>query len=774
MVKYGVFFLLLLCAACGADLPPGAGPAGVPRVMRSVLDQRPRMITLALHREACAAYDLEHCALYKLWKGGVHWDGAAFNNVKTVQPETWGRPYLENDPAHAPWQLTRKGKALNIRPQFAGYRLNGPSITLQYRFPLDGTQGLSVTESPEARLSADGRVMFTRTFRVEGAPPDLTLSYEGQPLRPSGATMLTAAFDRLPDMPAPARRFSDNKAMLWLDRSGCNTCHQLEEKTTGPAYRQIARAYADEPETVDRLAAKVKQGGTGAWGTSVMPPHPALAEADLRDMVRFILSLKPEKEDPAPQAQANSTDAIKPLSRKPGFGAPVSGLHPALTLQTIRPAWFRPRVGGMDFLPDGTLLVATWDSIGAVYALKGVNAGDTSRIRITRIAEGLAEPLGLKVVGDGIFVMQKNELTRLIDHDGDGITDEYLAVCNSFGVTADFHEYAYGPEYKDGYFYVALGLAMRLMDHELNHPDRGTVLKVEPDGRFEKMVTGLRQPNGIGLGPEGDLFVTENQGNWVPACKLVHIRKGDFHGCRMNSGNRFDGMEAAPPAVWLPQDEIGNSPSQPVLINKGLYKGQMLHGEVTQGAIHRTFLEKVGGEWQGCAFRFTQGLEAGINRLAWGPDGALYAGGVGINGNWAWNDAQYGLQKLVFTGRVAFEMLSVRVVPGGVEIEFTEPLARGQGERPEDYFLQQWRYEPTAAYGGPKLDLRDLKAQKVALSADRKRVRLTIPDLKEKHVLYLLLNQDLRSNRGHSLWSGEAWYTMNRLLPLRDTVISGQ
>jgi cytochrome c len=80
----------------------------------------------------------------------------------------------------------------------------------------------------------------------------------------------------------------------------------------------------------------------------------------------------------------------------------------------------------------------------------------------------------------------------------------------------------------------------------------------------------------------------------------------------------------APPAIWMPEDEIANSPSQPILMQEGPYKGQMLHGDVTHGGLSRDFLEKINGEYQGAVFRFTQGLEAGVNRICRGPDGALY------------------------------------------------------------------------------------------------------------------------------------------------------
>lgn len=100
--------------------------------------------------------------------------------------------------------------------------------------------------------------------------------------------------------------------------------------------------------------------------------------------------------------------------------------------------------------------------------------------------------------------------------------------------------------------------------------------------------------------------------------------------------------------VWLPQDEIGNSPSTPLALDLGIYKGQMIHGEVTHGGIKRVFVEEINGQLQGCVFRFIQGLEAGINRIAWGPKGDLYAGGIGNPGNWAQNSKlHYQLQHLV-------------------------------------------------------------------------------------------------------------------------------
>jgi cytochrome c len=189
----------------------------------------------------------------------------------------------------------------------------------------------------------------------------------------------------------------------------------------------------------------------------------------------------------------------------------------------------------------------------------------------------------------------------------------------------------------------------------------------------------------------------------------------------------------------------------------------MLHGDVTHGGIKRDFLEKINGHYQGAVFRFTQGLEAGVNRLRWGPDSALYIGGVGMVGGWSWKEKQYGLQKIEYNGKTTFEMLAIRARPGGFEIEFTEPLKTYQRIIASDFLLQQWRYEGTAGYGGPKLDLERLKIKNMEVSAERKKIYFEIEGLKKEHVIYFLLPETLISESGQLLWSGEAWYTLNNI-----------
>ena len=451
----------------------------------------------------------------------------------------------------------------------------------------------------------------------------------------------------------------------------------------------------------------------------------------------------------------------------PGDKAPLKEVHPSYDLSQARPETFLPKVGGMDFFSDGRMAVSTWDSDGGVYVVDGVQSGDPSKMTATKIASGLAEPLGLKIVDDEIYIMQKQELTKLVDNDKDGQIDEYQTVCNAWDVTANFHEFGFGLEYKDGHFYAALATGILPGGASaLNQPKhRGSAVKIsKATGAIEFVANGLRTPNGVGLGVDNEIFIADNQGDWLPSSKIVHVTKGDWFGSRSVDFEGTANLTEKLPVVWLPQDEIGNSPTTPSYINDGPYKGQMIHGELTHGGIKRDFVEKVNGQYQGCVFRFIQGLEAGVNRLVWGPDGALYIGGVGSTGNWRQNDKLfYGLQRLKYNGKSTFEMLAVRAKSNGVEIEFTESLQEGQGWDKADYDIQQWRYEPTAAYGGPKLDLKNLNVLSVNVSDDRKKVFLELAGMKENHMIYVHILNPYVSAEGHGLWTSEAWYTMNQI-----------
>ena len=475
-----------------------------------------------------------------------------------------------------------------------------------------------------------------------------------------------------------------------------------------------------------------------------------------------------------------TADGIKEVYEvnAPGFGSPVDGVHPSFDVATVRPEDFNMRLSDLEFLPDGSLAVATWDSTGSIYILEGVQGSDRSKIKARLFAKGLYEVMGLEYVDGSLYALQKWELTELNDTDGDGVADVYSAVLDDWTATANFHEWAFGLLYRDGFFYFNTGIGLGgngiVTDTGINYiprvqtRDRGKTIKVNKNNwTFEAIAHGYKAPNGIGFGVDGEIFTTDNEGHMVPTNKLMHVPP---------TGYPFFGNDEVlqqlslpvppmkPPVLWMPETELSNSPSQPVYFDKGPYnEGQMVFGDVHHGGLHRVYVEKVNDEYQGAIFRFTQGLEAGINRLAWGPDSSLYMAGLGAGGDFGHHGQCCGLQRLMYNGKSTLDILKVSARANGMEIEFTEPLRIGDGVLASDYSVQQFWYETAddVPEGGVKNDIENLRITSVVQSGDKKKVFIGLDGMKKEHVIYIKMNKPFISDAGNRLWTGEAWYTLN-------------
>jgi hypothetical protein len=455
----------------------------------------------------------------------------------------------------------------------------------------------------------------------------------------------------------------------------------------------------------------------------------------------------------------------------PGDGLPLTSVHPNYTLTDLRPNGFQPQVTGMDWLPDGRMAISTWGGsnnvLGEVYLLSNVTGNtDPSLVRTQRIASDLKEPMGIKYVDGKLYVSEKHRLVELNDTNGDGVTDNYRTVATwPFG--GNFHEFAFGLLYRGGFFYANLSVSINYGGATTDPqpaPNRGTTIRInKATGEVTYLAGGLRTPHGIGWGPEGDVYVTDNQGGWLPSNKLVRIKQDRFFNHYTNPAGQFDAQPVTAPVLWMPHNEIANSPSNPVMLTRGAFAGQMVYGDVTYGGLQRAFLEKVNGEYQGAVFRMTQGLESGVSRISLGPDGAIYTGGIDGGGNWGQpGKLAYGLQKLTPTGISAFDIVAMRAVAGGFELEYTQPLAAGQDMT--KYQVSQWRYAPTVAYGGPKVGQQTLAVSSAKISPDRKKVTLQIPGLQAGHVVHVRSPRPFTSQSGTQLWSTEAWYTLNSVV----------
>ncbi len=449
---------------------------------------------------------------------------------------------------------------------------------------------------------------------------------------------------------------------------------------------------------------------------------------------------------------------------------------PSYKLETIpTPDKVAFEVGGLNFMPDGRLVACTRH--GDVWT------GKDGKWKL--FATGLQEPLGL-LPGDNnsVLVVQRVELTRLTDSDSDGVADRYETVTNAWGYSGNYHEYAFGPvRDKAGNLYGTLNLAhapddwggMFMGSHV---PYRGWCFQVTPEGKFVPFASGLRSPNGIAISPDGDIFVADNQGEFVQSNCLHWIRKGAFHGhpSSLKDDPNFKGSAKTTsiqdldklrkyPAIYFPYDRMGRSVAEPRFDTTGgkfgPFAGQIFIGDMTIPLLMRVTLEKVEGEFQGACYPFMRSDDLrGANRLAFGPDGSLY---VGLTDR-GWGGGSAGLRRVVFTGKAPMEIRSMDLTADGFAVTFTGPVDPAAASRPESYSLQHWRYEYHKEYGCPEMDKAADKVTRVELSADRLRAKLTVGRLEARRI-YELNITDVKSPDGAALQNATAYYTVGHLKP---------
>ena len=371
---------------------------------------------------------------------------------------------------------------------------------------------------------------------------------------------------------------------------------------------------------------------------------------------------------------------------------------------------------GLCHKPDDTLAICTWE--GEVWERKGEVW--------TKFAENLMEPNGIyyDTKEDAYYVSQKPELTRLVDLNKDGVCDRYECVTDAFGISGEYHEYHFGPVVDSlGRKYASLNLAARgeftVPDGKpfgkgggnmsYNAPWRGWVYRSDRKGHFQPLASGFRSPCGIGMSPDDELFITDNQGDWVADCALYHVREGNFYGHPASLPARPDfdkekvlSLKAedfekfrSPPAVWLVREEIANSPGSPIWDTTkgkfGVFEGQMFIGDQRQSNYFRSGVEKVNGEYQGWCVDFLRGLDSGPVKMSFDSKGRLWSAQVG-RGWFSKGGKRTAIQYVEWDGKtIPFAIHSVNLTKTGFSVKFTERI--GKKMIPQ---VSSWGYHYTA------------------------------------------------------------------------------
>jgi hypothetical protein len=448
-------------------------------------------------------------------------------------------------------------------------------------------------------------------------------------------------------------------------------------------------------------------------------------------------------------------------------------------------------VGALETLPDGKLAVAT--RRGEIWLLENPLTENLDDLNWKLLASGMHEILGLawrsdsgKGLRDGwLYCVQRPEVTRIKDSNGDGRADTFETVCDDWGITGDYHEYAFGSKFdRDGNLWVALCLTGSFSSDALF---RGWCLRVTPDGKTIPTCSGIRSPGGIGANATGDMFYTDNQGPWNGACSLKWLRPGAFLGHPVGnkwysaaggaigeqppdptSGSRMM-IEAKripqlePPAVYFPYGKMGQSASGiacDVSGGKfGPFTGQLFVGDQTHSTVMRVFLEKINGHYQGACFPFRAGFGSGSLALQFAPDGSLFVGGT--NRGWGSRGSQpYSLDRLIWTGKTPFEIQEMHAKPDGFELTFTQKIDPATAADASSYRLSTYTYIYQQQYGSPEVDGTTPTINKIEVAPDGRTVRLFIDQLQEGHV-HELHADGLRSTTGATLLHPVAYYTLN-------------
>ncbi|WP_435020206.1 DUF6797 domain-containing protein [Tundrisphaera sp. TA3] len=360
------------------------------------------------------------------------------------------------------------------------------------------------------------------------------------------------------------------------------------------------------------------------------------------------------------------------------------------------------RFGGLDFFADGTrAALPTWS--GDVWTVSGVD-DKLEKLTWQRIATGLFQPLGLKIVDDQVYVLGREGITRLVDLNGDGEADFYEAFNHDMAVTPSFHEFAFDLQTDpEGNFYFAKAGPVRGGGRGFDYiaANSGTVMKVYKDGKtMVTYATGLRAPNGIGVGPEGQVTSGDNEGTWMPKSRLNMIKPGGFYGVVDTAHRDEKPTMYDEPICWFPKDVDNSGGGQAWVTSDrwGPFQGRLLHTSYGTCSLFLALVDQFGDHIQGGVARFPVNFLTGIMRPKFNPrDGQLYVAGLRGWQTSAAMDAAF--QRVRYTGKPANMVTGLKVTKTGLDLSFTDPLEPEDANDPDSYQIEQWNYLWCSEYG---------------------------------------------------------------------------
>jgi hypothetical protein len=727
------------------------------------------VVALGAETNAFICYDTELMRVSMAWTGGHLRFGNYMKEIVHPQPpEVAGTPVFGTRPGPG-WakgasfedpRPDRQGPLPALWARYRGLYLHERNVVLAYT-----VGNVPVLEMPGLERARDV-IAFTRTLRVEKSREPLTVLVAEQPdaavavharenvalLQSSGGILAAgligapqgarwdAGNGRIHLQLPPTRKAATFKIVLWKAPSedGAKSSPLLMAGTTLP----------DLP--------KLTKGGPSRWIAPVVT-RGALATS--------------------------------------GGNGPY--VVDTLTEPVPNPWKVNTFFGGFDFFPDGRAAICTFH--GDVWVVSGID-DKLEELTWRRYATGLFQPLGLKVVDGRIYVTGRDQITRLHDLNDDGEADFYENFNNDTVVTENYHEFCLDLQTdKAGNFYYAKASPWT---PDVRTPHQGTMLKVSKDGsKLEVFATGLRAPNGAGMGPNDELTVSDNQGHWMPASKLNLVKRGGFYGMmpaaqrelELRRGDRtyrlnpsdpkqrrkqsvapFDNAAPIPesydqPICWLPMNMDNSSGGQVWATSDkwGPLNNRLLFMSYGRGTLFHVMTEEVDGITQAGMVKFPLKFQTGLMRGRVNPkDGQVYVSGLR---GWQTDGAREGgLYRVRYTGRPVHTPLELHALKDGVAIKFTGALEATSASDPASYAVEQWNYIYSGNYGSPEISVADsamkkhdkLEIRSARLARDEKTVLLEIPGFQPAHQMKIKMS--LKATDG-TVINQEIYSTVHKL-----------
>ncbi len=704
-------------------------------------------------------YDLDTLRAVAAWSGEgfIDWNGIHFNGRHAVHPRIAGRVHFSN-PRSPGWANPENGRWEDPRLQGRDGRRFGPlpRAWAHYKgvFHHGGRAILSYTVGDARILEMPGvceggpHPVYTRTLQVGPRTRELEMAVARIPAEAADKAVLASA-------PRPGLvlvNLANSESGSWLaaglTRDVAGAAWSFRE--SGSIVLKLPRGSETLRFTV-WISAIERQSDAGRVVDSLSARG---SEEDLETITRG---------GPARWAASLATRGRTEGAEGP-FAVDVLS-HPA-----ENPWNAQMRFTGLDFLPANVAdphhaadsqdsqdsqnshraAVSTWD--GDVWIVDGIDAPERG-LTWRRIASGLFQPLGLKVLRGAIHVSCRDQIAVLRDLNGDGETDFYESFNNDHQVTEHFHEFAMDLQADaEGNLYYAKGARHAKTALVLHH---GTLLRVSKDGsRTDILATGFRAPNGVCLNPDGTFFLTDQEGHWTPKNRINHVRIGGYYGNFWGYHGVTDPSDAAmePPVCWI-TNEFDRSPAELLWVPRGawgLLEGSLINLSYGQGKVFIVLHETVKGRMQGAMAELPiPTFPTGVMRGRFHPkSGDLYLCGMFA---WAGNREQPGgFYRVRYAGKPLNVPVEFHACRGRLAIRFSDPLFGPldgpSAADPRRYGVKVWSLRRSADYGSPHIGERALAVAAARLEADGRTVVIEIPALEP--VQGLEVRYSLKGTRG--------------------------